>query len=123
MEGGQGQGKASRGSRGPRRAAWGWLAPKGTEESQRVLEHAYALGQEGWLLCGLALHGHWEMVETDGSKSRLSLIPAILPSPSDFIFLGLRDLNCKMGLKACTCQIPENMKGEHFIRRCPLMGT
>lgn len=58
----------------------------------------------GWCV-GLALHRQWEMVETDrsASKSRLNLIPAMLPWPSDFIFLCLHFLNYKMGLKTHTC--------------------
>ena len=39
-EGGQGLDKASRGPRGPNRAVWAWLAPRGTEEPWRVPERA-----------------------------------------------------------------------------------
>lgn len=58
---------------------------------------------------GLRLHSTRGNTDRSVSKSRLGLIPGMLPWPSDFTFLGLHFLNRKMGLLTHIWQDPETI--------------
>lgn len=100
MGGRAGPGQGQQRARGPHGAVRAWLAPKGTE-SQRVLGHAQALGQESLLVRGAGTAPALELVETDrsASKSSLILIPAMLPWPDDFTFRASISSTAKWGYK------------------------